>query len=93
MAVHKLIHFEKLREILPSLYVGKELNQWEQDILMRAFIFVSVPLPNKESWYQISSYQKNPKPITRHHLNALEEIYDYKYKSYYKQPVSLESYM
>ena len=89
MAVQKLVHFEKLREILPSLYVGKKLNEWEQGVLMGAFTFASAPLAGGESWYQISAYKKDPQPITQHHLNALEEIYGYKFAP----PKKLEEYM
>lgn len=87
--VQKLSRFDVFRTILPSLYVGKKLNEWEQGVLMGAFTFASAPLAGGESWYQISDYQIDPQPITQHHLNALEKIYNYKFAP----PKKLEEYM
>ena len=98
MAVQKLIHFEKLREILPALYLGRILTKEEATCLLHAFYFPSVPLSlQTSSWCSLCHKNFNNgceiAPFELEHLQKLEEIYDYKYKSYYKQPVSLESYM
>ena len=98
METIKLLHFTKFKFLLPTLYVGRILTREEATCLLHAFYFLSVPLSlQTSSWCSLCHKHFNDgcesAPFELEHLQKLEEIYDYKYKSYYKQPVSLESYM